>query len=31
MNQRLLEKITAIYKEAKVLAEKYTYNDVMWL
>ena len=29
MNQRLLEKITAIYKEAKVLAEKYTYNDVM--
>ena len=29
MNQKLLEKITAIYKEAKVLAEKYVYEDVM--
>ena len=29
MPQKLIEKISTIYKEAKVLAEKYTYDDVM--
>lgn len=30
MNQKLLDKISNIYKEAKVLAEQYVYNDVMY-
>ena len=30
MNQKLLEKIEGRYKEAKVLAEKYSFSDV-WL
>ena len=30
MNQKLLDKIGNIYKEAKVLAEKYSFSDV-WL
>jgi hypothetical protein len=30
MNQKLIDKISLIYKEAKVLAEKYSYSDVMF-
>lgn len=29
MNQRLVEKISKIYKDAKVLAEKYEYTEVL--